>query len=85
MEYRKIALTCECGTEPAGVSEFGLTEDHQLLIHWECAKCSRQVYYLKSLADCWWACPLPPGASMTSSDRRFLKRLGVEDPEKAPG
>src|SRR5262245_31273936 len=58
MEYKKIALSCQCGTEPAAVSTFGLTDDHQLLIQWECAECGRRVYYLKSLADCWWACPV---------------------------
>jgi len=87
MEYRAIPLSCECGKPPKFVSPPEVTADHQLLIHWRCTRCRRRVYFLKPLADCWRDCPTERRAEYDSSettpqDRRFLKSLGVKDPDE---
>jgi hypothetical protein len=87
MEYQNIPLSCECGRVPRFVSSFGLTANHQLLIHWRCTQCRRDVYFLKALSDCWRDCPpeaigRSDSTEITPDDRKFLRRLRVKDPDE---
>jgi hypothetical protein len=59
MGYRHLSLCCKCGQAPSRIDEVGLTDDHELVIHWWCEECKRVVYASKSLADCWQDCPRP--------------------------
>ncbi len=57
MGYRHLSLCCKCGQAPTRIDEVGLTDDHELVIHWWCEECKRVVYASKSLAECWQDCP----------------------------
>ena len=59
MGYRHLSLCCKCGQSPTRIDEVGLTDDHELVIHWWCEECKRVVYASKSLAECWQDCPKP--------------------------
>jgi hypothetical protein len=89
MEYRHLALSCQCGEVPFHIEELGFTEDHQLVIHWWCAKCQRSVYVSKPLAECWRECPQPaprkqkqapaaPKAHYGTQDIEFLGAMGIK-------
>ena len=88
MEYWNIPLTCDCGKVPKFVSPPGLTADHQLLVHWHCTRCQRHVYFLKPLSDCWQVRPnsgketASAMEKVSPSDRRFLRSIGVKDPDE---
>ena len=86
MEYQIIPLSCKCGKIPRFISPPALTADHQLLIHWRCTRCRQYVYFLKPLFDCWKACPAEgkkeSNDGETTQDRRFLRSLGVKDPDE---
>jgi hypothetical protein len=89
MGYRHLSLCCKCGQSPTRIDEVGLTDDHELVIHWWCEECKRVVYASKSLAECWQDCPKPeqqpvetPRMSSLAAvpsrfDDRFLKSLGI--------
>jgi len=65
MGYRHLSLCCKCGQAPTRIDEVGLTDDHELVIHWWCEECKRVVYASKSLAECWQDCPKPEPAAET--------------------
>jgi hypothetical protein len=93
MGYRHISLCCKCGNPPNRIDEVGLTDDHELVIHWWCDECKRVVYASKSLADCWQECPKEvspaPAAAAAAEpdlldqklescfDSQFLESLGI--------
>ena len=85
MEYRKLPLSCECGGVPKSISAVGLSSTHELVIHWRCPRCRKNVCSVKSLSDCWRDCFTAPSANLandspvmnTANDRRFLHSLGV--------
>lgn len=90
MGYRHISLCCKCGNTPTRIDEVGLTDDHELVIHWWCDECKRVVYASKSLADCWQHRPEPAPAELPSPhadaldeklescfDSQFLHSLGI--------
>jgi len=87
MNYRYLELRCKCGETPSRFEEVGLTEDHQLVIHWWCSQCQRVVYLSKPLAECWRECPSREEYSVVATapreteygpeDAKFLQRLGV--------
>ena len=94
MGYRHLSLCCKCGQTPTRIDEVGLTDDHELVIHWWCEECKRVVYASKSLAECWQDCPkaelqAPPKraseqmASRPGFDNRFLKSLGIQALDEA--
>lgn len=82
MKYRKISLSCACGQVPGSLSTVGLSTDHQLVIHWRCAKCNREIHVARSLADCWRKCPKEGDTDLNDSemiaDKRFLRDLGIK-------
>jgi hypothetical protein len=89
MGYRHLSLCCKCGQAPTRIDEVGLTDDHELVIHWWCEECKRVVYASKSLAECWQDCPKSEApvvqperseeqvAARSRYDDRFLKSLGI--------
>ena len=89
MRFKKLFFKCECGRSPARIRDVGLTAEHELVVRWRCAGCKRQMYVVKSLADCWREC-LPEGYGQqvpeaeertTAADIQFLHSLGVQFPE----
>jgi len=90
MEYRTISLSCDCGKVPRVISAVGLSTDHQLVIHWLCSRCKKQVYALKTLADCCRDCPKDGEPvdragleveDIATQDRKFLRKLRIKDPD----
>ena len=84
MGYRHISLSCKCGQIPSHIDEVGLTDDHELVIHWWCEQCKRVVYASKALAECWKDCPRPePRPDLLEEkleacyDAKFLQSLGI--------
>jgi len=86
MGYRHLSLSCKCGQTPSRIDEVGLTDDHELVIHWWCEECKRVVYASKSLADCWQDCPKPQPDSKADAleekieecfDAKFLQSVGI--------
>jgi hypothetical protein len=85
MEYRTLALSCECGGAPKQISAVGLSSTHDLVIHWRCPRCRRDVWTVKPLSDCWRECFTTASANVsratptfeTADDRRFLHNMGV--------
>jgi hypothetical protein len=75
MSYRRFSLACRCGQPPSRIEEVGITDDHELVIHWWCDECNKIVYASKSLADCWKEAP--PVEDDPNFDRNFLARLGI--------
>jgi hypothetical protein len=56
----------------------GLTDEHELVVHWWCLRCRKVVYVTKSLSDCWRDCPRSLGKEEAeSADARFLQSIGV--------
>jgi hypothetical protein len=89
MNYRHLALRCQCGEIPDRIAEVGFSEDHNLVIHWWCTQCQKVVYVSKPLTDCWRECPSPnhslenvlPGLAADSyeeHDAEFLRSIGVQ-------
>lgn len=88
MGYRHLSLCCKCGEAPTRIDEVGLTDDHELVIHWWCEGCKRVVYASKSLSDCWRECPepkprpyIPELAVETGFDTKFLQSIGIRSTE----
>ena len=90
MEYRKLPLSCECGGVPKTISAVGLSSTHELVIHWRCPRCLKNVCSVKALTDCWRDSFAAPTANLpkakptvdtptmdTPGDRRFLHSIGV--------
>jgi hypothetical protein len=77
MSYRHFSLACRCGQSPSRIEEVGVTDDHELVIHWWCDQCQKLVYASKTMADCWPAVPAPPPGEMADYDKRFLERVGI--------
>jgi hypothetical protein len=84
MGYRHISLSCKCGLAPSRIDEVGLTDEHELIIHWWCEACNRVVYASKSLSDCWQECPrpatgreIPEDMLADAFDAQFMQRIGV--------
>jgi hypothetical protein len=95
MRFRQLDFCCrECGAHvPARIRRVGLTPLHQLVIHFWCVGCKRDIYIVKALADCWRECPAPedePDAIeptpefMREPDAAFLHSLGVAFPDDEP-
>ena len=93
MRFRELSLCCrECGNRvPFRIRRVGLTPLHQLVIHFWCGGCKRDIYLLKDLADCWRECPdgaqeltvvEPNPELMREPDAAFLHTLGVAFPEE---
>ena len=86
--YQRIRLACDCGRQPARLRELGLTPDRQLVVHWRCPRCRKQVYVVRPLADYWRECP-SPGAPATpqqmdnSQDALFLRSVGIRITDEA--
>jgi hypothetical protein len=53
MEYQNLLVSCECGRVPNYISAVGLSTTHDLVIHWCCPQCRKQVYAVEALVD-WW-------------------------------
>lgn len=92
MKYAKLPLSCHCGRPAGQLEEVGLTENHQLVVHWRCPQCQKHLYMVKPLVDCWEACPdstttdtpefpLLEGGN-EFSDEAFLHSLGVRFPDE---
>jgi hypothetical protein len=86
--YQRIRLACNCGRQPSGLRELGLTPDRQLVVHWRCSLCRKKVYVVRPLADYWRECP-SPGAPATpqpidddSGDAFFLRSVGIRYSEE---
>jgi hypothetical protein len=69
---------------PSRIDEVGLTDDHELVVHWWCEDCKRVVYASKSLADCWQDCPkaelpreIPENTLAEAFDAQFMQSIGV--------
>ena len=87
MEYRRLPLSCECGGVPKNISAVGFSSTHDLVIHWRCPRCHKNLCVVKPLSDCWRDClpevsghtptPTAPLTVDTPEDRRFLHRVGV--------
>ena len=94
MKFQQLLLFCVCGRAASRIKQVGLTADHQLVIHWWCSPCRKNVYAVKALSDCWRDCLRPEDVqdmwriSESSSDQarnldqRFLRNLGVRLPEE---
>jgi len=90
MEYCIFPLSCECGRVPKHISTLGLSTAHDLVIHWRCSQCRKDVYVVKPLSDCWRDCPTEASANFSNSkaasdtpyDRRFLHSVGVRYPDE---
>jgi len=85
--YQRIHLACECGRRPLALREVGLTPDRQLVIHWRCSGCRKQVYIVRPLAEYWRECPNPGALPQARppyapADALFLRRLGIRLPEE---
>ena len=95
MNFRKLALHCECGRAASRIRAVGLTAQHQFVVHWICCKCGKAVYVVKDLADCWRDCPQsedssePSGLTIEVSrqqeDARFLHAMGIKMPDGVEG
>jgi hypothetical protein len=90
MKFRPVALACECGRVPSRLNRLGFTPGHQLVIHWRCLGCKKDVYVVKDLAECWRDCPKPEDASENPADElvrepdiSFLHSLGIRFPDEA--
>lgn len=92
MRFRQLTLRCrECGDHvPARIRRIGLTPLHQLVIHFWCVGCKRDIYLVRDLADYWRDCPAsneeldavePVHQLMCEPDAAFLHSLGVAFPE----
>jgi len=90
MSYRHLPLTCECGEVPDRILEVGLSDVHELVIHFWCAECRRSVCLTKPLTECWQECPPPETRQAaqvalvhtnSEADARFLRALGIRYPE----
>ena len=87
MRFRRLPLICECGHAAKSVHAVGFTSEYELVIHWTCAKCRKQAYLVKPLADCCKQCPDPDDPDAVSlpnlacdpraEDARFLQSLGI--------
>jgi hypothetical protein len=78
MSYRHFSLACRCGEPPSRIEEVGVTDDHELVIHWWCDQCKKLVYASKTLADCWQEAPAPEETEIADFDKRFLERVGIK-------
>ena len=80
MEYRRYSMSCECGGEPKQIIAVGFSANREIVVHWRCPRCRRNVCTVKALAECWSDCF--PGrvnfAPQTPDDRRFLHSIGVK-------
>jgi hypothetical protein len=87
MEYRTLPLACECGRVSKGISAVGLSSNHELVIHWRCPRCNKNLCVVIPLSECWRMCfPDAPANVPKSStnltddiqgDRKFLHSIGV--------
>jgi hypothetical protein len=78
MSYRHFSLACRCGEPPSRIEEVGVTDDHELVIHWWCDQCKKLVYASKTLADCWREAPATEETEIADFDKRFLERVGIK-------
>jgi len=85
MYFETLRLRCECGRPTRGIREVGFTTDHQLVLHWRCSGCKRQVYVVKPLSECWRDCPSDPellatteAENVEAEDAKFLQSVGIK-------
>lgn len=90
MSYRHLSLSCRCGQAPSRIDEVGLTDDHEIVIHWWCEECKRVVYASKSLSSCWPDFPrdtlvaasrseIPEETLQSAFDAQFLQQMGIRE------
>jgi hypothetical protein len=79
VNYRKLIISCACGQVPGSLSTVGLTADHQLVVHWRCPRCNREMHVSKSLAECWRDCPEEKDTGRTDSQSISDKGSAVFD------
>jgi hypothetical protein len=86
MRFQLLKLVCcNCrGRAPARIRRVGLTAKGQLVIHWRCIRCRRNVYTIKCLEECLRKSgkPQPAAAAdsqelMAKPDAYFLRSMGV--------
>ena len=87
MEYRRLLLSCECGGVPKQISAVGFSSTQDIVIHWRCPRCHKNLCVVKPLSDCWRECftealakTPKPNVKLTidtADDRRFLHSIGV--------
>jgi hypothetical protein len=94
MRFRHLPLRCdECGSNtPTWIRRIGLTSQHQLLVHFWCGACKRDIYQVFALSDCWRECPksedgltvgqLITDCMMREPDIQFLRSVGVSFPDE---
>ena len=90
MKYQILTLCCACGRRPKTIAEVGLTSEHQIVFHWRCSRCRNEMYLVRPLSDCWRDCPRSEQEATSTAvesmdsieDRRFLRMLGVRDPDE---
>jgi hypothetical protein len=94
MRFMPLPLRCaDCGSNTLiRIRRIGLTGQHQLLVHFWCGACKRDVYQVFALADCWRECPKSEGEltvaelgtddMMREPDTQFLRSLGVSYPDE---
>jgi hypothetical protein len=75
MSYRHFSLCCRCGLPPTKIDEIGVTDDHELVIHWWCEDCRKLVWASKPLSECWRECPATD--TQPDFDAEFLQSVGV--------
>src|SRR5580658_4335634 len=87
VEYRRLPLACECGGAPKNISGIGFSSTHELVIHWRCPRCRKNLCVVMPLSECWRTCFTEGSATPaiangnlamdTPDDRRFLHSIGV--------
>jgi hypothetical protein len=91
MKFRQLSLSCECGRAPSRLKRVGFTPQHQLVVHWQCPACKKEVYFVKDLSACWRECPRPEDAPESAEaanelvrepDAQFLHSLGIKFPDE---
>ena len=87
MKFQPFSLCCECGLMPARIKQVGLSEDHQLVIHWWCLRCRKAIYVVKDLEQCLsehaegeqdsWSEVVARTTAGGGEDDRFLASMGI--------
>jgi len=87
MIVEPLSVVCECGRPSSTFIHIGLSQDHHLVLEWQCDVCRQTMCALKTLSDCWRECPPDqnvPGSQLASpaqieaDDIAFLGRMGIK-------
>jgi hypothetical protein len=95
MRIKQLPLRCDdYGSDtPIEIRRVCLTSLHQILVHFRCGACKRDVYLVFALSECWRECPESEDEStvgelitfddmMREPDIKFLRSMGVALPEE---